>query len=163
MAFSSPTLKRKVICLIYESLILLAVVFIASLIFHLIFRDTQADYFKPLFQLYLFVVVGYYCTWFWTHGGQTLAMQTWKIRIVTVEGGTLTIQRAIARYLCTLIGILFFVVIDLIVPFEFINKLHLVLISFVFFGFGFFWAIFDRDHQFLHDRLVGTRIVKLES
>ncbi|MBI4203902.1 MAG: RDD family protein, partial [Betaproteobacteria bacterium] len=26
-------------------------------------------------------------------------------------------------------------------------------------GAGFAWALFDRDRQFLHDRLAGTRIV----
>lgn len=163
MTFTTPTLKRKAICLIYESLLLLAVLFIASLIFHLIVRDTEAAYFKPLFQIYLFVVMGYYFTWFWTHGGQTLAMQTWKMRVVTVEGGGLTKKKAIARYLCTLIGVASFVAIDYLMPFEFVTKLHLVLISFLFFGFGFIWALFDRDQQFLHDRLAGTRIVKLEN
>lgn len=163
MTFAMPTLKRKAICLIYESLLLLAVLFIASLIFHLIVRDTEAVYFKPLFQIYLFVVMGYYFIWFWTHGGQTLAMQTWKMRVVTIEGGGLTKKKAMVRYLCTLIGVASFVVIDYLLPFEFVTKLHLVLISFLFFGFGFIWALFDRDHQFLHDRLAGTRIVKLES
>jgi uncharacterized RDD family membrane protein YckC len=28
-----------------------------------------------------------------------------------------------------------------------------------FYGAGLIWAIFDRDRQFLHDRLSGTRIV----
>lgn len=163
MTFTKPTLKRKAICLIYESLLLLAVLFIASLIFHLIARDTEATYFKLLFQIYLFVVMGYYFTWFWTHGGQTLAMQTWKMRVVTVEGGGLTKKKAIMRYLCTFIGVASFVVIDYLMPFEFVTKLHLVLMSFLFFGFGFIWALFDRDHQFLHDRLAGTRIVKLEN
>jgi len=163
MTFTSPTLKRKAICLVYESLILIAVLFVASLIFHLVVRDTQTDYFKPLFQAYLFVVMGYYYTWYWTHGGQTLAMQTWKMRIVTADGGNLTKKIAILRYICTLIGIISFAIIDYAVPFEFINKLHLILISFIFFGFGFLWAIFDRDHQFLHDRLAGTRIVRLEN
>jgi uncharacterized RDD family membrane protein YckC len=31
--------------------------------------------------------------------------------------------------------------------------------SLLFLGFGFFWAFFDRDRQFLHDRLAGTRII----
>ncbi|UJP05412.1 MAG: RDD family protein [Nitrosomonas sp.] len=163
MTITAPTLKRKAICLIYEAFLLLAVLFIASLIFHLIVRDTQAVYFKPLFQCYLFLVMGYYYTWFWTHGGQTLAMQTWKIRVVTTNGHLLTRTKAITRYLCSLIGIISFVLIDHVVPFEFANKPHLVLTSAIFFGFGFLWAFFDRDHQFLHDRLAGTRIIKLDN
>lgn len=128
---------RRVVSLIYESLLLLAVLFIASFIFHLIFRDPTAAYFRPLFQLYLLVVMGYYFTWFWTRGGQTLAMQTWKMRVVTTDGKKLNQRQAIIRYLSAVVGILFF-------------------------GCGLFWAIFDRKHLYLHDRLAGTQIVKVE-
>lgn len=128
---------RRVVSLIYESLLLLAVLFIASFIFHLIFRDPTAAYFRPLFQLYLLVVMGYYFTWFWTRGGQTLAMQTWKMRVVTIDGKKLNRRQAIIRYLLAVVGILFF-------------------------GCGLLWAIFDKKHLYLHDRLAGTQIVKVE-
>jgi uncharacterized RDD family membrane protein YckC len=107
--------------------------------------------------------MGYYFTWFWTHGGQTLAMQTWKMRIVTADGHGLTKKQAITRYLFSLIGIFTFVVINFIFPINFISYYQLVLISILIFGSGFIWALFDRDHQYLHDRLAGTRIIKLES
>lgn len=122
--------------MIYESLLLVAVLFIASFIFHLIFRDTSSLLFRPAFQLYLLLVAGTYFTWFWTHGGQTLPMQTWKFRVISVDGNQLTLKQAVARYLFAVIGIFFF-------------------------GCGVIWALFDRDRQFLHDRLAGTRIVKL--
>jgi uncharacterized RDD family membrane protein YckC len=138
MTYSTPGFWRRIICLIYEFLLLLAVLFIASFIFHLIFSDPQAAYFRPLFQLYLVIIMGYYFTWFWTHGGQTLAMQTWKIRLVTAEGGSLNKRQAITRYLLALMGIFLF-------------------------GCGIIWALFDRDHQFLHDRITGTRIIKLNN
>ena len=128
---------RRVVCLIYESLLLLAVMFIASFIFHLVFRDPTAAYFRPLFQLYLLFIMGYYFTWFWTRGGQTLAMQTWKLRVVTTDGKKLNNRQAIVRYLLAVAGILFF-------------------------GCGLLWAIFDRNHQYLHDRLTDTQIVKVE-
>jgi len=136
MTDTTPGFWRRIICLIYESLLLLAVLFIASFIFHLIFRDTNAVYFRPLFQFYLLVIMGYYFIWFWTHGGQTLAMQTWKMRVVSVDGSSLTKKQAITRYLLALVGILLF-------------------------GIGIIWALFDRDRQFLHDRLAGTRIIRL--
>lgn len=82
--------------------------------------------------------MGIYFIWFWTHGGQTLAMQTWKIRLVTVGGDSLERRQAITRYLLAVTGILFF-------------------------GLGILWALFDRDHQFLHDRIAGTRIIKIEA
>ncbi len=122
--------------MVYESLLLIAVLFIASFVFHLIFRDTGSLFFRPAFQLYLLLVAGSYFTWFWTHGGQTLPMQTWKFRVISADGQQLTLKQAIARYLFAVIGIFFF-------------------------GCGVLWALLDRERQFLHDRLAGTRIVKL--
>lgn len=123
--------------MIYESLLLIAVLFIASFVFHLVFRDTGSIFFRPAFQLYLLLVAGTYFSWFWTHGGQTLPMQTWKFRVIGADGNQLSLKQAIARYLFAVIGISFF-------------------------GCGILWALFDRNRQFLHDRLAGTRIVKLE-
>jgi len=65
-------------------------------------------------------------------------MQTWKMRVVAADGSSLTKKQAVTRYLFALTGILFF-------------------------GFGIVWALFDRDHQFLHDRLAGTQIIKKEN
>ena len=78
----------------YESLLLVAVLFIASFIFHLIFRDTGTIFFRPAFQLYLLLVAGTYFAWFWTHGGQTLPMQTWKFRLIMANGERVGLQRA---------------------------------------------------------------------
>ena len=80
--------------------------------------------------------MGAYFIWFWTHGGQTLAMQTWKLKLTTATGEGLNLKQGITRYLYAVVGISLF-------------------------GFGIFWALFDRDHQFLHDRLAGTRIVNV--
>ena len=138
MSDLTPGFWRRIISMLYEFLLVLAVLFIAAFIFHLIFRDTTAPYFKPLFQFYLLAIMGTYFIWFWTHGGQTLAMQTWKIRLVRLDGSSLNKKQAITRYLLALIGVLFF-------------------------GIGILWAIFDRNHQFLHDRLAGTQIILLKN
>ncbi|MCH9639923.1 MAG: RDD family protein [Betaproteobacteria bacterium] len=129
---------RRTVSLLYESLLLLAVIFVASFIFHLIFRDPDAVYFRPLYQFYLLIIMGYYFTWFWINGGQTLAMQTWKMRVVTTDGKPLNMSKAAKRYLLATVGIFFF-------------------------GIGLLWALIDRDHQFLHDRLAGTKIIKVEN
>lgn len=134
MSYSTPGFWRRIVSMLYELLLILAVLFIAAFIFHFIFRDTTAIYFKPLFQFYMLIVMGTYFIWFWTHGGQTLAMQTWKIRLVNKDGSGLNRKQAITRYLLALVGVFFF-------------------------GLGILWAIFDQNHQFLHDRLAGTRII----
>ena len=37
-------------------------------------------------QLFLFLVLGLYFTWFWSHGGQTVAMKTWHVRLLSKDG-----------------------------------------------------------------------------
>lgn len=128
---------RRTLCMIYDFLLFLAIWFVASLIFIVIVQDTNFTYFKPIYQFYSLSIIGIYFIWFWTHGGQTLAMQTWKMRIVAKDGSALTMKRAITRYLFAVIGITSF-------------------------GIGIIWALIDRDRQYLHDRLAGTRIVKVE-
>ena len=53
MKISAPGFWRRLVSMIYESLLLLAVLFIAGFIFHLVFRDTGSIFFRPAFQLYL--------------------------------------------------------------------------------------------------------------
>ncbi|MXS81489.1 RDD family protein, partial [Nitrosomonas sp. GH22] len=98
MEGSIPGFWRRMLALAYEFLLLLGVWFIAAFLFHLIFRDTSAEYFRPLFQFYLLFIGGIYFIWFWTHGGQTLAMQTWKLQLVSANGGKVTTQQAMVRY-----------------------------------------------------------------
>lgn len=135
---SSPGFWRRALALLYETILLLAVWFIASFLFHLVFQDTTAGYFRPLFQFYLLCVGGAYFIWFWTHGGRTLAMQTWKLRLISADGLKITTRQAITRYLFASLGIGLM-------------------------GLGLWWAFFDREHQFLHDRLAGTRIIKCDA
>jgi uncharacterized RDD family membrane protein YckC len=134
---AAPGFMRRLVSMLYEMLLLVAVLFIASFIFHLVFQDTSSILFRPMFQIYLLLISGIYFTWFWTHGGQTLPMQTWKLRVVSADAHQLSLKQAIARYLFAVIG-------------------------FFFLGFGILWALFDRDGLFLHDRLAGTRIVRIE-
>jgi uncharacterized RDD family membrane protein YckC len=131
---ASPGALRRVACLIYEGVLLIAVWMFAALVFLLIFGDATVAPARYFFQLYLWLISGVYFVWNWTRGGQTLAMQTWRIRLSCRNGQPLTLKLAIRRY---------------------------VLAS-LFFGLGFLWALFDRDGLSLHDRLSGTRLGLLE-
>ena len=153
MTHSTPKLRRRILSLIYEFFLILAVVMIAGVVFHLIIRDTEAAYFMPLFQFYLLIVMGSYFVGFWTHGGQTLAMQTWKMRVVTADGDKLEMKQAIVRYLLA---------ISIVLLFSVAGVLLLGVPGILLFSIGFIWALFDRDKQFLHDRLARTRVVVVE-
>lgn len=87
-----------------------------------------------LLLIHVVAVIGVYFVWYWRHGGQTLAMQTWRIRVTSVDNDAPTMRHLLLRYV-------------------------LAWPSLLCGGIGLIWALFDRDRQFLHDRLAGTRIV----
>jgi uncharacterized RDD family membrane protein YckC len=126
------TLWRRYICLVYDAFLLAAILFLAGLLVVGLHPGEAGGLPKPAYQVYLLVVVGFYYVWFWRHGGQTLAMKTWHIRLVDAAGGTVSSAQAWKRYVLLVLT----------------------------FGIGFIWAVFDRDRQFLHDRLAGTRLIR---
>ena len=48
-----------------------------------------------------FAIYAIYFTWYWSARGQTLPMQTWHIRVVTLAGAPLTAGRAFARFVAS--------------------------------------------------------------
>lgn len=89
-----------------------------------------------MIQLYaVAVVVGFY-GYFWRRNGQTLAMQAWRIRLESVDGGRPSWKQCLIR-------------------------LAVGALSLLCFGLGFFWLWFDRDRRTWHDRASGTRVVQL--
>jgi uncharacterized RDD family membrane protein YckC len=123
--------------MVYESLLLLGVAFFAALPFLAATGANPSGWMRHAFQAYLFLVIGLYFVGSWRRGGQTLAMKTWKLRVVGANGARITLRQAMLRYACAwpclLLG-----------------------------GIGILYAPFDRQRQFLHDRLAGTRIVANE-
>ena len=123
----------------YESLLLLGVLSATFLVPHLligVFFQAQAP--GAVLLAHLFVVLLVYFLWFWTHGGQTLAMQTWRIRLVDArDNQPLGIRRAVLRFILSWPCLLFA-------------------------GAGLIWALFDPERQFLHDRLASTRLMMAE-
>ena len=131
----TPTLRRRFASMAYESLLLLGVLSACFMLPHLAL-GMAFDIALPGWVLWahVFIVLGGYFAWYWLHGGQTLAMQTWRIRLSTPDGGDPSMTQLVLRY-------------------------FLAWPSVTCLGAGLMWAIFDRDRQFLHDRLAGTRLV----
>lgn len=131
-------LGRRLGSLGYEVLLLTAILFIGGWTFLFFARALDPALARPLLQLYLLALGAAYFVYCWTHGGQTLPMKTWRIRLETRSGGAITWRTGITRYLFAAAGIGLC-------------------------GLGLLWAIFDRERQFLHDRLAGTKIVRCEA
>ncbi len=114
----------------YELLLLVAILMFAALIFLFLFGDATVPPKRYFFQFYLWLISAAYFVWNWTRGGQTLAMQTWRIKLSTHSGAPLTASLAMKRY----------------------------ILASIFFGATFIWAFFDREGLYLHDRLLGTKL-----
>ena len=80
------------------------------------------------------IAAAFFCG-FWVHGGQTLGMRAWRIRVVRDDGGALTLPRAAARF-------------------------ALGVIAAAPAGLGLWWSLLDESKRGWHDRWTHTRVVR---
>lgn len=132
----SASLIKRFATFLYESLTLIAIWLLCTLIFIALLGDVDAAYERLLLQFLLWAAAGIYFVVCWVKTGQTLAMQAWKIKLLNAENEHLNVRWALVRYV-------------------------LATISLACFGAGYLWAILDKDQLFLHDRLLRTRLVQL--
>ena len=95
----APALGRRLACFLYEGVLLFGVVMAAGFIYATLTGQRHALVGTTGLQAGLFVVLGAYFVTFWTRSGQTLAMQTWHIRLVDRDGRIVDWRRAVCRYL----------------------------------------------------------------
>jgi len=125
---------RRFGALIYDSLLAVAVAILASAIAVAASHNTLSEH-RLAFQVYLFLVLGWFFSWFWTHGGQTLGMRAWKIRVERLDGAPVTWGQALLRF----------------------------ALAWATLGIGLLWSLADRDRQALYDRITKTRVIRVWS
>ena len=150
-------LVRRLAAMVYEALVVAAILLIASFPFHGAATGRLDEAARHLFQAYLFLVVGLYFVWCWRRSGQTLPMKAWKLRLVDRAGAPPGTARALLRYVLAALAFGSGAVAAIVLlrhPRELGAWLALAP------GLAtILWSAVDRDRQFLHDRLAGTRIV----
>ena len=132
----SAGLFRRLAAILYDSLLIIAMWLITTLLLVAFINDGAALQ-GPLFQFGLYFEACLFYSYFWRLRGQTLGMQVWKIKLVSPSLQTLSWQECFAR--------LFF-----------------ALVSVSMLGLGFIWMLFDPDRLTWHDRASGTRVVLLK-
>jgi uncharacterized RDD family membrane protein YckC len=132
---AAPGMPRRLASMLYEAILLFAIGFLATWLFQFAAGTLRIEGWRMhVLQLFLLAVFALYFLWCWLRSGQTLAMKTWRIRLVSRHGhGRLAPPAALLRFACALV----------LVPTT----------------IGIFWAMVDRDRQFLHDRLAGSLLV----
>lgn len=151
----TPSIFRRMACWCYEGVLLFAVIFIASYLFSSLSQTRHALENRAAQQAFLFLVLGIYFGWFWSRG-QTLAMKTWHIRVVGLDGQPPSQKRALGRYLLSWMW--FLPPLAAVQVFNLDARFSLVA-SFLWICSWAALALLHKDRQFLHDALAGTRLI----
>lgn len=156
---NAPPLWRRALCLVYESLLQVALLMVAGFVFYPVGKLLPADAARHVQSLFLLLVLSSYFGWCWLKAGQTLAMKTWKIRLVGAEGGAVTLKAAALRFFLGLVIYLPLAATAIWAYFQRATAIPWLVVSTVVFLLAWGWPLLDRDRQFLHDRLAGTRLI----
>lgn len=136
---ATPSLLRRLAAIFYDSLLLIGVLLAAVALITVptgLIWGVEPDPAGLAFRAYLVVVIALFFVYFWTHGGQTLGMRAWRLRVLRDDGTPLSGRDAGLRLL-------------------------LAAVSWAPLGAGYVWALFDADGLCWHDRASRTRLVLL--
>ena len=159
----NASLARRAASLSYEALLVSAVVLVAGFALAPLVTPAQPGAALPrvpalgervLTFCAAFAVAAAYFVTSWVHGRRTLAMKTWRLRMVDVAGRDVDRKRALARYLAAWIGPAMALAAYAVLHAKGLGAHALWMLA-----FNFLWALIDPERQFLHDRIAGTRIV----
>jgi uncharacterized RDD family membrane protein YckC len=158
-ALPVPSLRRRLAAFVYEGVLLFGVLMLSALAYGLATQQRHALVGLHGLQAFIFMVLGLYFTWFWTHGGQTVAMKTWHIRLQGRDGQPVRPVQAWGRYLLSWLWFL------PALAAAYLSGQHsgrfvtlALLVNMVVYA-GL--ARLTPQRQYLHDLLVRTRLVQV--
>lgn len=148
-SFPAAGLIRRLAAMFYDGLLSIALLMVVTLIYQqvvlrLIYGSEKLtalaesgglDIDPILSTVLLFALFGFFAK-FWTHNGQTLGMQVWGVRIQNADGSAIDLWQALLRFLIS-------------------------IISWLFLGLGFWWALFDKQKRTWHDIYSESQVVHL--
>ncbi|GGP26053.1 RDD family protein [Silvimonas amylolytica] len=158
---------RRLFAWCYELLLLIPVLLLAGALFQGLFQlltrmpvdqISHLPWARNLSFVWLLLAMFGYFAWCWKRGGQTLAMKTWRIRLVSATGERVCWRAVLVRFVTALICFAPVIPLWLMVRLD-ASWLPWAQFSLAWCIIPFAWAWFDGDKQFLHDRLAGTRLV----
>ena len=131
---SEPGFFRRLAAQIYDLFLLLAVLFFATA---MLMPFTAGVTFTAqqiiIYRVYLVAVSFLFYGWFWTHGGQTLGLRAWKIKVLTLDKKPISWNQALLRFVTA-------------------------IVSWGCFGLGFLWMLVDKNRCSWHDHLSKTAL-----
>lgn len=132
-----PGFFRYIAVIVYDLILVIALFFFATAIL-LPFNQGEAIQSTILFPFYLLIVSFVFYGWFWTHGGQTLGLRAWKLRLVSDQQIEISWKQAFIRYVTA-------------------------CCSWSLLGLGIFWRLWQKDHKTWHDLSSKSCIILIDS
>jgi len=126
-------LVRRLAAIVYDLLLVLAVLFLATVPYLAIYRGPVEPATRA-YQVGLAAVVFVFFVGYWSRRGRTLGMQSWGLQLQGADGRIPPLGACSLRFFAA-------------------------ILSWLPFGLGFLWQLWDKDKLAWHDRLSGTRIV----
>jgi len=130
---ATPGFLRRLAAILYDSFLLLAVWFLATALLLPLNGGHAFASQQLFFPLYLLAVSFVFYGWFWTHGGQTLGLKAWKLKVQSLEQQPLNWKQALIRF-------------------------SAAILSWSLCGLGFFWILIDKKNYAWHDYLSNTAV-----
>lgn len=153
----TPGIARRLAAFTYEGVLLFGVVMIAGYLYSTLTQQRHALQGQFGLKTFLFMILGIYFTWFWSHGGQTVAMKAWHVRLVDAQGGPVSATRAAARYLLSWLWFIPALLAAWLAGFKGSGAIFGLLAAGV---LGYAWlARLHPQGQFWHDAVCGTRLI----
>ncbi len=130
------SLARRLGAILYDFLLLVTILVFASLIIVIPFNINPEHPLFIVYQLYIYTISFLFYAWFWTHGGQTLGMKTWKFKIISINGTNVNWANAFIRF-------------------------TVAIVSWLPFGLGYIWSMFDTKKRTWHDIVSKTQLIRI--
>ncbi len=130
-----PTgLLRRIGAMLYDALLVIALLFLATVPFIAARRGEAVEPENPLYQVTLVLVVYAFFVGFWSRRGRTLGMQSWGLQLQTADGQLPNLRACSIRFV-------------------------VAIVSLAAGGLGFMWQLWDKDKLTWHDRASGTYLM----
>jgi len=156
-ALETPGLARRLAAFTYEGVLLFGVLMIAGYLYSSLTQQHHALQGQAGLRAFLFVVLAIYFVWFWSHGGQTVAMRAWHVRLLTHDGQPVSQARAALRYVASWVWFVPALATAWLAGLQSAGQIFTLMAVGV-----IAYALLARLHpqrQFWHDALCGTRLV----
>lgn len=134
MTPQNSSLVRRLAAILYDTLLVAAVLFLATLPFIALRGGEPVEPGDVLYQVTLLFVTFIFFVGFWSRKGRTLGMQSWGLQLEAAGGGSPSIPACTIRFFAA-------------------------ILSWAAAGIGFLWQLVDKERLTWHDRLSGTRLV----